>query len=83
MHVTFFHREIGQCFTSEKGDKRVNFVYVGDSRVRNIFEFSESLIEGKFTTWDEKPHHNIRNVYDEINFTMDFLWGPQTDYGNQ
>lgn len=82
-NLIIFFREIKQCFTSSKETGKVNFVLMGDSRVRNIFEFSEGLIGGKVTTWDEKPHHNIHNVYEDINFLLDFLWGPQTDYGNQ
>jgi hypothetical protein len=55
---------------------------MGDSRIRNIFEFFENLIKGQKVS-KSKPHYNIHNVYENISFKMDFIWEPQTDFGNQ
>lgn len=56
---------------------------MGDSRVRNLFEFFEFMMEGNFTPWAVKPHRNLNATYPEHNFQLDFLWGPQTETGNQ
>jgi hypothetical protein len=61
----------------------VNFVLMGDSRIRNLYEYLEFMMEDNFTTWDLKPHHNLNVSYPELNLKLDFLWGPQTDTGNQ
>ena len=59
---------------------------MGDSRIRNLYEFFEFTMEGKYTAFDphtKKPHHNLNVTYQNLNFKMDFLWAPQTETGNQ
>ena len=56
---------------------------MGDSRTRNIFDYFEQMVWGNFTPWVEKPHCNIRSHFSDFNFKVDFLWGPQTETGNQ
>jgi hypothetical protein len=75
-------REILECFGKKEGDQ-VNFVFMGDSRMHNLYEYFEFLLEGNFTPWEEKPHHNLNIFYPEYNFKMDFLWGPQMETSNQ
>jgi hypothetical protein len=61
----------------------VNFVLMGDSRVRNLYEHFKFMLEGSYGTSTEKPHYNINSTYQDLNFKLDFLWGPQTETGNQ
>jgi hypothetical protein len=61
----------------------INFVLLGDSRIRNIYEYFVFMIEGQFTPLIAKPHHNLNMLYPESNFKVDFLWGPQMETGNQ
>ena len=77
-----FFREIKECFRKEDGSN-VNFVLMGDSRVRNLYEFFEFMVEGNFTPWAQKPHRNLNRTYHDLNFNLTFLWGPQTETGNQ
>jgi hypothetical protein len=70
------------CF-GEKEEGMVDFAFMGDSRVRNHYEYFEFLMEGHFTPWAVKPHHNLNISYPESNFKIDFLWGPQMNTGNQ
>jgi hypothetical protein len=67
-----------QCFEQEK-EKMVNFVFVGDSRIRNLFEYFVFLHEGRSGWSSKKAHHNLLKVYKESNLKMDFLWGNQME----
>ena len=81
---SFFHfREIKQCFHEDKNGKEVTFALMGDSRIRNIFEYFQEMFLGHFTQWSDKPHRNLQANFSEFNFKVDFLWGPQTETGNQ
>ncbi len=75
-------REIKECFRKKDGSN-VNFVLMGDSRVRNLYEFFEFMVEGNFTPWEIKPHRSLNITYDDFKFNLTFLWAPQTETGNQ
>jgi hypothetical protein len=77
----FIVRELKHCFGLNT-EKMVTFALMGDSRVRNLYEYFEFLMEGNFTPWAVKPHHNLNISYPESNFKVDFLWGPQMETGN-
>ena len=71
-----------QCFKM-KDTGRVNIALMGDSRVRNLYEFFEFMLKGSFTPWAVKPHRNLESDYPDFNVNIDFLWGPQMETGNQ
>ena len=81
--VYFVFREIIQCFYEKNDGTAVTFVLMGDSRVRNLFEYFQFMVLGNFTPWAVKPHRNLNATYLDFNFQVDFLWGPQTETGNQ
>ena len=56
---------------------------MGDSRVRNQYEYFQAILGGYVTTWGEKPHHNLQSNFSEYNFKLNFLWGPQLETGKQ
>ena len=56
---------------------------MGDSRIRNLYEFFQFMLEGSFTPWVEKPHRNLNMSFENYSFNLNFLWGPQTETGNQ
>ena len=66
-----------------KGNEHINIALMGDSRVRNLYEFFEFMFKGSFTPWAEKPHRNLESKYPDFNVNIDFLWGPQMETGNQ
>ena len=66
-----------------KGDDWVNIVLMGDSRVRNLYEYFELIMKGSFTPWAEKPHRNLESKYPNFNAKVNFLWAPQMETGNQ
>jgi len=72
-----------KCFSMKEDSSDVTFALMGDSRVRNLFEYFQEMMKGNFTPWAEKPHRNINATYPEFNFQVDFLWAPQTETGNQ
>jgi hypothetical protein len=55
---------------------------MGDSRIRNIFEYFEYMIIGEKVT-QNRPHYNLQHVFADVNLKLDFLWTPLTEYGNQ
>ena len=56
---------------------------MGDSRIRNLYEHLKFMMEGRYGTSGEKPHYNINSTYPDQHIKLDFLWGPQTETGNQ
>ena len=76
-------REIKECFHKDKSDENVTFVLMGDSRIRNQYEYFQAILGGQVTTWGEKPHHSLQSNFSEYNFKLVFLWGPQMETGKQ
>ncbi len=67
-----------------KGEEEiVKFVFMGDSRIRNLYEYFQLKMDGSMSPSIEKPHHNLNGTYQNFNFKIDFLWAPQTETGNQ
>jgi hypothetical protein len=55
--------EMKECFEKKKDGSAVTFALMGDSRVRNLYEFFEFMVEGNFTPWAVKPHRNLYISY--------------------
>ena len=82
-YLNYCFSEIKECFSKKEDGSPVTFALMGDSRVRNLYEYFQQMLQGNFTAWAEKPHRDLDASYPDFNFQVDFLWGPQTETGNQ
>jgi hypothetical protein len=67
----------------KKKDGLVNFAMMGDSRVRNLYQYFEFLNSQECYSCNMKLHYNRNLTFENINFKIDFIWGPQTETGSQ
>ena len=69
-----------QCFKTEREGEMINFLLMGDSRIRNIADFLENVVTNHSVPWFEKAHRHFNKNFPDANFNMDFLWGPLTEF---
>ncbi len=56
---------------------------MGDSRIRNIYSYFEFMYSNKCDSCDRNIHVSQNLTFQKDNFKIDFIWGPQTETGNQ
>jgi hypothetical protein len=71
---------VKECFKTEKEDGMVNFLLMGDSRIRNIADYLENVVTNHSIPWFEKAHRHINKFYPDVNLNLDFLWAPLTEF---
>ena len=89
MNKVFFKKiniisDAERCFRYNAFYGRDNhFVFVGDSRVRQLYQASRSLLEKgqepQFQQPEEPAHHDMTWKKKALNLRLDFFWAPLVD----
>ncbi len=75
LHLCF--RNVKSCFTSlGSGQRKAQIVLIGDSRIRNFFEFFKTSLGNVAIEYEVKPHHDMTWNSDRFNLKLDYFFAP-------